>query len=254
MTPRETWTEQRVEPAGFGKERVWRLREYPEFGVVLSMAGEGLSVWDTSSRRRVHTFTPGTDKLSGDMHRASALAPDGALVYLRRGQVWRLPLGAFEARVLVDGLPEQYNHLTLSPDNDTVACFDHDRELGFVVASLSGGEVLWERRAALDGLNFSPTGLHLMASNDQTWQSGSDTVDFTVHAALTGDRVSQRGSTCWMESLFWSDDGRDVVLQDWSSGRKPKRVWRIHDGPEGPLHLLWQEANWSGVRQRNGLG
>lgn len=253
MATREQWTEQQVDPTGFGDDHAWRVREYPGLGIVLSIAQQGLSTWDLARRCRTQRLTPGAGEVSGDLSTAVALAPDGGLLYLRRGTLWKLPLGSLTARPLLDGLPGKHNLLALCPDNDTVATsHDHPHEQGFVVASLAGGEVLWEMGTRRGSPIFSPTGLHLMVSNECYCQSGSDTVDFEVYEARSGAFVIDGFSTCWDESLYWSEDGRDVVLQA-IDDRRPKRTWQVHQGRERPLQPCRQEGNWMGVRRRHGL-
>jgi len=99
---------------------------------------------------------------------------------------------------------------------------------------------------------FSPTGLHLMVGNECFCQSGSDTVDFRVYEARTGVFVIEGNSTCWDESLYWSRDGREVVLRALGD-QFFKRTWRVHKGTKRPLHPRQQEGNWAGVRQRHAL-
>jgi hypothetical protein len=257
------WTDQHVDPSGFGSESVSLLRDIPHLGIVLSVSKRDtkplrLSTWDRETKLRIRERH---GSRGADQHDRSAwtfwgtmpaLGPSGELIYFsdqplgeRPGKLNRLTHDGLEGECLISGLPPR-NHIEtilVSPDAKLayIHCDASDDWISGLYCLETRSELRRSRAPPEDrwsrSFQFSPCSKMAISSSESIVQSGSEQLHFSLLDVRNGMVILSGDSSVYSESLYISADGSSVLLRDGLRGYI-KSTWPIPEDWQQPESAL----------------
>ncbi len=236
------WIDAPIDPAGFGSDHAWTIRDLPELGVVMSVAQQGLSTWDRRTRVRLRRRLPTAERFPGRRSQSVAIDSVGSLLWLEDGTIWELAADALQPRARMTELPSAHDWLCISDDDRLGVCSERDLSDVLIVLDMANDKELWRLEREHNQAELCPRGRHLLVAHEQSWQAGSDTVSFALFDVLNAAVVLEGSATCWNESLSFSADGRQLLLVE--HGHQPCRRWKVpgrhpRKPPPCPTVGLW---------------
>ena len=244
------WTDEATKPDGFATDKVELLRDFPELGIVLTLAIEEdaqgkswlVKTWDRATRqcircrRAVHP-ADAVVPYSSRANQFPSFTDTGGLIYLiqqdpklRKGRVFLLPHDELVAKRILNTLKFEWslNRCILSKDGQLLSNFQQERsKLIHAVYCLQTGKRLWKQNSNPPAMvheetaSFSPCGTLIVVDAETSVQSGSDFLSFAVLNARTGEQIMSGESSVYVEWLRFSDDGQHIKLEgEWGINKQ----------------------------------
>ena len=228
----DVWTDETVVDSGFGTEEATILRDLPHLGIVVSATFEDgrdqmrgrLSTWDRETKRRIRcrvSIEDASAQASWTREYLPRISENGSLIFAqsagRSGSIRVLAVDELESeRRIVDLPPEDsIGHVSLSQDGRLLRL--QTKTQGWRIMCMDTGEVLWKAPPAGDRaferFHFSPCGRLAVVDVEVSVQSGSELFWFALYEARTGVCVLSGESSVYDESLNFSDDGTQLLLE-----------------------------------------
>lgn len=246
----------RIGTTRFAADEVRVVRDVPREGVVVSVGFDAVAVWDrrTGYLRRLFHFPRGFPDATPVLVEITGA---GDVVWQQSGRLmaWRFASGAVDEVVELRGRPKC---LVIAPDGQHAATYHdstHGREAKITVYALDAGEVVAELDAPFEdgfAVELSPDGTRLLISRDFSAQSGSDWIDFVVVEVASGRTLLSESQTCWMQSVFFSPRGRQVLFGE--PGKTAERVYAIEGRARSSAEIpVFMTRSLHFQRQRIGI-